>query len=227
MKKVFLVLTLFSSCIAFSQDEININNVPYIEVAGEGKMELLPNEVYMSIFINEADRGKSTMEKLERDMLKKLEDLGVDVDSQVKVLNFNSGFRNRVIGQKINTSKQYELMLKETKQVPLVFVELEKLNISNIYVMRVDHSDREVLELDVKVAAVRSARLKADKMLAELGKKVGDPLYIQERSNGYYPQNVGRSRAAASYDVQEESVADLDFRTITLRYSVQIRFSIK
>ncbi|MEP1097192.1 MAG: SIMPL domain-containing protein [Cyclobacteriaceae bacterium] len=227
MKKVFLVLTLFSSCFAFSQEDTNIHNVPYIEVTGEGKVEVSPNEVYLSIFINEEDRGKLSMEKLERDMLSKLENLGIDVESQLKVLNFNSGFRNRVIGQKINTSKQYELMLKETGQVPLVFVELEKLNISNIYVIRVDHSDREEFELDVKVAAVRSAKLKADKMLAELDKKVGDPLYIQERNNGYYPQNDVSLRGASSFALKEESVPDLDFRTITIRYSVQVRFSIE
>ncbi|MEP5611389.1 MAG: SIMPL domain-containing protein [Cyclobacteriaceae bacterium] len=226
MKKVFLVLTLFSSCFAFSQEKANIHNVPYIEVTGEGKVEVSPNEVYLSIFINEEDRGKSSMEKLERDMLSKLEGLGVDVEKQVKVLNFNSGFRNRVLGQKINTSKRYELMLKETKRVPAVFVELEKLGISNIYVSRVDHSGREKLELDVKVAAVRSAKEKAVRMLEELGKTVGDPLYIQERNNGYYPQNDVAMRGASNFSVQEESAPDLDFRTITLRYSVQVRFSI-
>jgi len=226
MKKVFLVLTLFSSCFAFSQEETNIHNVPYIEVTGEGKVEVSPNEVYLSVFINEEDRGRLSMEKLEQDMLKKLKGIGIDTEKQVKVLNFNSGFRNRALGQKISTSKRYELMLTETKQVPEVFIELEKLGISNMYVSRVDHSDREMMELNVKVAAVRSAKEKAERMLGELGKTVGDPLSIQERNNGYYPQNDVALRGVSNFAMNEESAPDLDFRTITLRYSVQVRFSI-
>ena len=224
MKKVLLILTLITSNFLFSQDEKNIHNVPYIEVTGQGKMEISPNEIYLSIFINEADRGKLSMEKLENDMLKRLAAIGIDTDKRLKVLNFNSGFRNRVLGQKINTSKRYELLLKETKQVPLVFTELEKLNISNINLTRVDHSDRESLEMDVKVAAVRSAKEKAERMLAELGSKAGKPLYIQEVNRGYYPRNT--EMRAASFAIENESLPDLDFRTITFQYSVQVRFAI-
>ncbi len=226
MKNVLLILTLITSNFLFSQDEKNIHNVPYIEVTGEGKMEISPDEIYLSIFINEADRGKLSMEKLEKDMLRKLTDLGIDTDEQVRVLNFNSGFRNRVLGQKINTSKQYELLLKETKQVPQVYAELEELNISNINLIRVDHSDRESLEMDVKVAAVRSAKEKAERMLEELGNSVGQPLYIKELNQGYYPGSSDfQIRGVAS--VSNEALPDLDFRTIVIQYNVQVRFAIE
>ncbi len=227
MKKVFLILTLITSNFLYSQDEKNIHNIPYIEVTGEGRMEVSPNEIYLSIFINEADRGKLSMEKLEKDMLKKLADIGINTDEQVKVLNFTSGFKNRVLGQKINTSKRYELMLRETLKVPQVFSELEKLNISNINLVRVDHSERESLEMDVKVEAVRSAKEKAQRMLEELGNKVGDPLYIQEINQGYYPRNTDLSiRSATSFAMESEALPDLDFQTIVLQYSVQVRFAI-
>ncbi len=225
MKKVLLILTLISSNFLFSQDEKNIHNVPYIEVTGQGKMEISPNEIYLSIFINEADRGKLSMEKLEKDMLKRLTSLGIDTDKQLKVLSFNSGFRNRVLGQKINTSKRYELMLQKTKQVPQVFAELERLNISNINLIRVDHSERETLEIEVKVAAVRSAKEKAEQMLAELGKKVGDPLFIQEfnrRNYGFQDEFAARTSSFA----ETESLPDLDFRTIVIQYNIQVRFAI-
>lgn len=226
MKKILLILTLITSNFLYAQDEKNIHNVPYIEVTGEGKMEVNPDEIYLSIFINEADRGKLSMEKLEKDMLKRLEAIGISIDEQLKVLNFNSGFRNRVLGQKINTSKRYELILKETKQVPQVFAELERLNISNINLTHVDHSERESLEMDVKVAAVRSAKEKAQRMLEELGNEVGQPLLIQEVSRGYYPRNARQESLSYSISADTETLPDLDFRTITIQYSVQVRFAI-
>ncbi len=228
MKKIFLILTVITSNLLFGQENVNIHNTPHIEVTGEGKMEVVPDEIYLTISISEADRGKLSMEKLELDMLKRLEDIGIDVDEQLKVLNFNSGFKNRVLGQKINTSKQYELMLNETRQVPVVFAELEKLNISNINFIRVDHSDRESLEMEVKVAAVRSAKNKAQRMLQELGNQVGKPILIQERSSGHSHRYQSLATNSELEEVFYESrpLPDLDFQSIVIQYSVQVRFAI-
>lgn len=227
MKNLLIVTFCLFSFAALAQEEINIHNVPYIEVTGEGKLEVVPDEIYLSIYINEADKGTKSMEQLERDMIKELKKLGIETSERLKVLDFSSDLRNRVIGQKINTSKQYELFLTDTKNVPLVFANLEKIGISNINLTRVDHSKREELELDVKVLAVRSAKEKAEKMLGELGNKVGKPLYIQERNGGYRQQNdQAMMRSSRNYLPEEKNFADLDFRTIVLQYGVQVRFGI-
>lgn len=227
MKNLLTLILCTLSLAVFSQDEINIHNVPYIEVTGDGKLEVVPDEIYLSIYINEADKGTKSMEQLEKEMIKALEKLGIETSERLKVLDFTSDFKNRVIGQKINTSKQYELFLSDTKNVPPVFSNLEKIGISNINLIRVDHSQREELELDVKVLAVRSAKEKADKMLGELGNKVGKPLYIQERNVGYRQQyDQVRIRGTASFASEEQSFADLDFRTMVLQYGVQVRFGI-
>lgn len=216
------MISLFSS----AQEGTNIHNIPYIEVTGEGKMEVSPDEIYLSILIDEGDKGRVIMERLERDMIKELKQLGIDTDEQLKVLNFGSDFKSRILGQKINTSKQFELLIKESKRVPQVFVKLEDLGISNINLLRVDHSKREEFELEVKVLAVRAAKKKAELMLAELDNKVGKTLYVQENSSGYYPRannTMMLSRGQADY----ESLPDLDFRTMVFQAGVQVRFGIE
>lgn len=226
MRNLLIVTFYFISLNTFCQDEINIHNVPYIEVTGEGKLEVIPDEIYFSIYINEADRGTKSMEQLEGEMIKVLEKLGIETSERLKVLDFTSGLKNRVIGQKINTAKQYELFLSDAKNVPRVFANLEKIGISNINLTRVDHSQREKLELDVKVLAVKSAKEKAERMLMELGNRVGKPLYIQERNTGYRPQYNQAMARSASFASDEQAYANLDFRTMVLQYGVQIRFGI-
>ena len=220
MKDFFIIFLLLTSIAVLAQEDANIHNMPYIEVTGEGKLEVVPNEIYLSIYLNEADRGRLSMEKLESDMLKKLDGLEIDTKRQLKVLNFNSDFNSKMLGQKINTSKGYELMLTETKQVPQMFAELEALNISNINLLRVNHSNREALELQVKILAVRSAKEKAEKMLAELDDKVGRTLFIQEINIGYFQNDQMKLK-------QEQALPSLDFGTITLQSEVQVRFGIE
>lgn len=225
MKTAYILVFSLLFFHLFSQEIPNIHNVPYIEVTGEGKLEIIPDEIYLSITIDEGDRGRQSMEKQERDMLKQLESIGVDSKSQLKVLDFNSGFKTRIIGQKINTAKSYQLLLRQTKRVPQVFAELEKVGISNITLLRVDHSEIEAYELEVKMLAIRSAKQKAEKMLSELGHSVGKPLYIQERNVGFGRQNDYMARGVASF-AESEALPDLDFQTIVLQYGVQVRFSI-
>lgn len=230
MRKYFYSFTLLIALSGFSQDQVNIHNVPYIEVSGEGMIEITPNEIYLAILIDEADRGRLSMEKLENDMIQKLKELGIRTDEQLKVLDFNSAFRSRVIGQKINTSKRYELLLRKSSNVPRVYREFEELGISNINIVRIDHSNREEFELKARLQAVADAKKRATAMLAELDDKIGSTLYVQDR-NSFQDRGAVRSEAALFYKSKagyaaDEALNDIDFRTIVLKANVQVRFGI-
>ena len=59
---------------------------PYIEVTGRAEMEVAPDEIYVRITINEQDsKGKTTVLQQEKDMVRRLKDLGIDVDKKLVV----------------------------------------------------------------------------------------------------------------------------------------------
>lgn len=60
----------------------------YIQVNGRAEKEIMPDEFYLSVIINERDsKGKISVESQQRDMIAALKRLGVNVEKQLKVAN--------------------------------------------------------------------------------------------------------------------------------------------
>ena len=57
---IFIGMLLISSMFAQSISAQNIENTPYIEVVGRAEKDILPDEIYLSISINESDYGKES-----------------------------------------------------------------------------------------------------------------------------------------------------------------------
>lgn len=69
-----LLFIIFFSTIAFAQNgEKNFIDQPYIEVTGHIETEIIPNEIYLNIVLNENDKkGKVSIEKQENQMISTL-----------------------------------------------------------------------------------------------------------------------------------------------------------
>ena len=67
---------LLLSAPLFAQEK-NFIDQPYLEVNGRAEMEVAPDEIYVRITINEQDsKGKVTVLQQEKDMVRRLKDLG-------------------------------------------------------------------------------------------------------------------------------------------------------
>ena len=56
----------------------------YIQVNGRAEKEIMPDEFYLSVIINERDsKGKISVESQQRDMIAALKRLGVNVEKQL------------------------------------------------------------------------------------------------------------------------------------------------
>ena len=57
----------------------------YIQVNGRAEKEIMPDEFYLSVIINERDsKGKISVESQQRDMIAALKRLGVNVEKQLR-----------------------------------------------------------------------------------------------------------------------------------------------
>lgn len=225
------VLFLLPSLYTFGQEGKNFIDQNYIEVTGVGELEVTPNEIYLEITIREQDnKAKESLEELEKKMLKKLEELGIDTKEQLSVLEFASDFKSRIFGQNIYTSKSYELKLKESRQVPKVFIELESIGISNIQITKVDHSEIDQFKKEVKIEAIKNAKEKAGYLMEAIGQEAGRALYVQEFNYGVFPyaQEARYDMAASRVKVRGAAgdVPDLEFEKIKLKHQVLVRFEI-
>ena len=86
MRTLLTVLfLLFSSIIIAQTGEKNFIDQNYIEVTGKAEMEIIPDEIYISILLNEKNYKGKNFPELEKSMFDKLSDLGIDLSKDLAI----------------------------------------------------------------------------------------------------------------------------------------------
>ncbi len=233
MKHIILILLTVLTITSFAQNgEKNFIDQNYIEVTGKAEMEVLPNEIYLQIFVNEKDfKGKQEVQQIEKSMIQKLTDIGIDVSKQLAIKDMASNFQKYWLrGAEINSSKEYQLKVADAKTAGRAIQELEKLGLSNISVEKVDHSEIEKFKTEVKINAIKAAKEKAVALTNAIGQNVEKAIYIQEMDNQLYraqmaPMSNIMVRGMAKMEMDKEP--DVEFEKIKLEYSILVRFAIE
>lgn len=202
----------------------------YVEVTGVAEKEVVPNEIYLSITINERDsKGKISVDEQQRDMIAALKKLGVKPDSQLKMIDLTSNYFKR--GNAL-AKAQYELKLGSAVEVAKVWRALDALGISQVTVSKASHTDIEQLKAETRTEAIRAARDNARALAEAIDQTIGKCFWIADYSSPvrtvYAAANL-KSRATveeASFDavVEEEG---LEFQTIKLQHRVQAKFVLE
>lgn len=209
-------------------------HLPYVEVRGESELEIVPDEIYLNILIQESDAKtkKIKVEQVEKNMYDVLKRIGIDTNN-LMVKDQSSEFRNSLLRtQQIETSKQYSLKLASAMEVAQVFQKLEGIGISNINIEKVNHSKMSQYEQEVKINAAKNAKEKAMGLAQAVGQEIGKALFIQELSSNYgtplYRSAGGLMKTATMNDsFSEEAAVNIEFEKIKLEYRVFARFELK
>lgn len=201
----------------------------YIQVYGRAEKEIVPDEFYLQIVINERDsKGRISVESQQRDMIAALKRLGVDVDRQLKVANLSSEFFKRKTS--VATAK-YQLQLGSSAEVARTWQALDELGISNVSILKVSHSEIDRYREEVRVEAIRNARANAATLAEAIGQKVGRCFYIYDSNSNVLPAVYDNAvlmrsaKAAGSAEAVEED--PLEFKTLRLEYGVQAKFVLE
>ncbi|MCT4590628.1 MAG: SIMPL domain-containing protein [Carboxylicivirga sp.] len=232
MKTLLLILALTISLNCFSQTEgKNFIDYNYIEVTGKAEMEVVPNEIYLKIIINEKDYKGKELEDIEKEMIVKLKNLGIDVSKDLAIKDMMSNLKNYWLkGKQIQSSKEYQLLVYKTLTAGRVFQELESIGISNISIDRLNHSDIEKFRLEVKEKAVVAAREKAIVLTNAIGQSIKNAIYIKELDYGVSPhlRAANTNFVVQGYyaNVPGSKQAEIEIEKIKLQYSVLVRFGM-
>ena len=107
MKRMMIVVAaLLMASPLFAQQKTFLDQ-PYIEVTGRAEMEVAPDEIYVRITINEQDsKGKTTVLQQEKDMVRRLKDLGIDVDEKLVVQDMMNAQLKKEIGRLKQAARQ-------------------------------------------------------------------------------------------------------------------------
>ena len=185
MKGLIIGALLSFSIVGFAQTgEKNFIDQNYIEVTGKAELEILPNMIYLKIVLSDKNnKNRETLPEIERKMISKLSEIGIDVNKDLSLIDFGSNLREQLLKTNVVLTKQYQLIVRETNILQKVFFEFQELGISNVSITKLEHSEIEKYRRDVKVAAVKVAKEKAEALANALNQKSGKAIYVQEADN--------------------------------------------
>jgi uncharacterized protein YggE len=225
---VFLITGLYS----FAQSPAFSTAMPsYIEVTGTAEEEVVPDEIFITITLKERyiNKDKITIETQEGQMKNALKSIGIDLKN-LYLSDVNSDYvKIRRQKKDMLTKKEYVLKVATASMVGQVFNELDKMDITDGYISKVNHSKLDSLKKEIRIKAIKSAKEKATYLLAALGEQVGKVLVVTDSpdpgTQPYYP--MPRMMAMVAADGVPEQKEEIEFQKIKLTSSIFVKFAVK
>jgi uncharacterized protein len=232
--RILLTLLAILPFYSWSQEPATGKETPAIEVVGTSEIEIIPDEIFIAFTLKERFEGKTKIdiENQEKELKKRLIKLEIDL-KDLQLADASSDFiKIKRKKSDVIASKNYILKVKTTTEIAKVFELLDEIDAFNADIQRVDHSEIEKYKNEVKMLAIKAAKIKATNLLTAIGETIGKPLLIQERET-YEDQPLFRKTAMMvnmamnEATDQEPALPEIGFQKIKLKYSVFARFAIK
>lgn len=232
MKNLFSTIALFIVSFAFSQTK-NFIDQPYLETSAEADTLVIPDRIYLKITISENDtKNKKSVEELENIMVLKLKNLGIDTNKQLLMNDLGSSYKKYVLkSTDVMKTKSYDLLVFDGLTAGKVIQELEKEDISNIQLLKTQHSQEEKIIADLKRRAIIKAKKNANNIANAIGQKAGNAIFISDlkinlnlNSNTFLNTSFGYN---APKQKEEFEPADLNFRKIGFSASLSVNFKLE
>ena len=227
MKKIFIRLSvvLLMSVIAFSASAQTTEMIPTVAVNGQSQIRVLPDEIYLSIRLDESDtKGRLPIEEQRRKMFSALKRAGVDAEKQLSVQDMSSSYFRR---SRSLEATLYELKLSSADAVRKVFDELDAVGITNVNVTRTSHSNMDGLRSEARQKAIQNAQQRARELAEAIGQSIGACYEISDYTTSVQPvyrKNMLMATATAMDTVAAEAEPDVQFEQIEISYSVSAKF---
>lgn len=223
---LFLIITSLTS---YGQSK-NFIDQPYLETTARVDTLVIPDRIYLSILITEADtKGKTSVEKLENKMADKLKTLGIDIEKQLTLTDLGSNFKKYFLRKvDIQKDKEYSLLVYDAVTAGRVIMSLESIGISNVNLIKTEYSSLEKLKIDLRKRAVVAAKTQAEAMVLPLDQKLGHALFISDLSIRVQNRMEDRMvRVQMSKETDEDQPIEIEFEKIKVESTVNVKFAIQ
>ncbi len=233
MKKMmlFAAAMIALSSFGFSAKAQTIEKqTPYVSVNGYSEIKVTPDEIFLSITLDESDtKGKVTLEEQRKAMFQALKRLKINLEEQLKVVDMSSEYFRR---KSSLAATKYELKVGSATEAREVFEALDAVKVSNVNIVRAQCSKYEEYRAEARKAAIRDAKAKATQLAEAIEQSIGPCFEINDYNTSSQPVVVKRAsmmRAANMDSVAAEEAyvePDIEFEQIRITYNVSAKFEL-
>ena len=234
MKEYTLAFLLVTFTVIGNSQTKNFIDQPFAEVSGAADTLIIPNQIFIRIIISEKDsKNKVSVEEQENKMISAFTDLGINTEIDLATSDMISNYRFYFLKQKdILKSKEYILKVADALTASKVFIQLEDLDISNVSIHRVDHSDLESIKNICRAKAIENAKTRAIAMTRPLSQAIGNAIYISDSESSIETQLSGKVsgiiiRGYGSLNMGKYEPSKIEFEKIRVHISVNTKFILK
>lgn len=225
----FFILISLLTQVLFAQK--NFIDQPYIETNVKADTLVIPDKIYLSIQLNEADsKNKKSVEEQEKVLENTLRKLQIDLKNDLSLLDFLSNFKNYFLkGQNVIKSKMYSLLIRDAMTAGNVLSELEKVGISNVQIERTEYSKADEIIALLKAKAVKKSKKSAENLAQALDQKIGKAIYISDINTvanslqGQAPGLMIRGMASL-YGSRNEQIPYVEFKKVAFEVQVTAKY---
>ncbi len=189
MKKTAVILVLLFTTFAQAQE---IKPIPMINVSGEGKVKVTPDQAAISISV-ETKGAKATDVKKENDtkidaVLKYIKKMNIaKEDFQTQRVNLYPNYDYEKKKSNYMATQTVVVLLKDLNKYDTLMDGLVDLGINRIDNVEFKSSKMESLQTEARKLAIQNAKAKAEDFVSVLNQKVGKAMTISDNSQTYYP----------------------------------------
>ncbi|PWJ41763.1 SIMPL domain-containing protein [Sediminitomix flava] len=239
MKFSFLI-----SCISFflislqlsaQETTLQLASQNYIEVMGESKIELEPNQIFINI------RFKNYMAKVNKDvslekaLFEQLNELKIDLTKQLEIrydpnhLNANSKLMSSENTAKVELTqlrKNYIVQLGSAVEAEQLINSLKKNKDIVFELERIDHTNLESFKSKVQQEAIKEAKAKAEELTSAIGQSIRKASLIREIESATSSEPSKNVFISAQYPNGIDHTPEKSFQKIILEAKYLVRFDL-
>ena len=231
MKKIVIVLLLFVAVVQAQETK----QIPQITVTGEGKLKVMPDEVLLTLAVE--NNGKEALEvkkKNDEHVAKVLQVIKrfdiATADFQTQQVSLYKNYDEASKKQSYVAHQTLTIHLKNLSQYDALLLEVMEAGINSIQGVEFKASQLKVYESQVRKNAMVAAKQKAMDFASELpGQKVGKALVVLDSSFTQFPRAVFSemktyAMAADGIEVSEETLA---IGSLEINVTVTVTFALE
>ncbi len=208
-----------------------------IEVTGNAEMEVIPDEIYVNITVQEYTENKKKVDinEIRKDFLEACSKAGIAKEN-ISIQGMNGYNNNGWYWQRkkkspdFMASSTFIIKFSSGEQIEKLMSLLDDKSTQNMYISSTSYSKMEDLKKQVKIKALQDARSKAQYLCEAIGEKAGKVLLIKEvEGNSYVPQPMLMEKRMMSGAVMADEFepSGLEFQKLKITMEVLAQFAIQ
>jgi uncharacterized protein YggE len=228
MRTIFLTCALVACSLAAFAQQAPFSDKPFIEVSATSETEVAPDEIYITVTLQDRVDGKNkvTLEEQEKQLKQLLQELKIDI-GDITLNSADVDFR-RIRARKKDaiSTKSYVIKVPGSELLSKLYQRFDKMEVYDAFISRLDHSKILELQKDNRIKAIKMAKEKADYLLAAAGRSTGNPLQISEQEY-YMPQPMfSNTRMEMKQDGMDGDLGNIDIKKIKIRSTFMVKYEI-